>query len=527
MCVNLSRTCILASIVCVLMTHAVWPQGLPQATALGIVNAASYAPPPVSPGSLASIFGSDLTVAAASAQQTPLPTDLAGTSVTVNGSLAPLLYVSPTQINFQIPSSLDSSPFEYTQASIVVTTAAGSSAPVEIPVYYTSPSLFSDDGSGFGQAAALNVSTDGTVSLNSPMNSAAPGDFISLFGTGFGLQSGSPGPSVILGGSPLQSLNYAGLAPTLVGVDQINLQIPPGIQEACAVPITVEADGLVGPTLSVSIHSGRGQCVDPPTQSYGTVTLTKTVTSTTGGTTDSEVLTASFPSGPGITPPQAPMPSLPDSYSIGLLPSSLSRSCPLVGETQLSAGNLTVQSATSGKSFTAPPLTGVSGAQYQQALPSGFISSGEYPISASGGPVTFSGTLTIPAPIQIQSTFAPGTQISEAQPLTINWTGGTAGDLVKVSLLSSEDLVSSAYAYSYMDAGAGSFTFYPICTFNPDSTLGTGGEFCTLSLPASANASVIVEYSGASSATNVQGVTGPVQLGWVYRFVYSGLSLSD
>ena len=524
------------------MTHAVWSQGLPQTTALGIVNAASYGLP-ISPGSLASIFGNNLAAAVASARQIPLPTDLAGTSVTVNGTPAPLLYVSPTQINFQVPSSLESSPFNYTQASVVITTAAGSSAPVEVPVYYTSPSLFSDDSSGCGQAAALNVGPDGTVSLNSPMNSAAPGDFISLFGTGFGLALTQPGrppdgtpagapdtlmqePGVILAGGLLPSLIYAGLAPTLVGVDQINLQIPAGIQEACAVPIAVEAGGLVGPALSVSIHSGRGQCVDPPAQSYGTVTLTKTVTSTTAGSTDSEILTASFPSGPGVTPPQPPMPSLPGSYFGNVpLPSSVSRSCPLVGETQLSAGNLTVQSAASGKSFTAPPLTSVSEVQYQLALPSGFISSGEYPISASDGPVTFSDTLTAPAPVQIQSTFAPGTQISSSRPLTINWTGGAAGDLVKVSLLS-ENMVSGSYDYSYVDAAAGSFTFQPLCSGNPVSA-GGNGVFCTLGLPLSANASVIVEYSGASNATNVQGVTGPVQLSWVYRFVYSGLSLSD
>jgi hypothetical protein len=148
-------------------------------------------------------------------------------------------------------------------------------------------------------------------------------------------------------------------------------------------------------------------------------TLTKTVTSTIGGSTDSENLTASFPSGPGVTPPQPPTPLLPGPYSSNVpLPSSVSRSCPPVGETQLSAGNLTVQSAASGKSFTVPPLTGVSEVQYQLALPSGFISSGEYPISASDGPITFSETLTVPAPIQIQSTFAPGTQISSSQPLT-------------------------------------------------------------------------------------------------------------
>lgn len=70
----------------------------------GVVNGASFtAGAPVSPGELASIFGTNLASAAIGADVKPLPTNLNGLTVTVNGELAPLVYANPTQINFQVP----------------------------------------------------------------------------------------------------------------------------------------------------------------------------------------------------------------------------------------------------------------------------------------------------------------------------------------------------------------------------------------------------------------------------------------
>ena|SRR5579872_435355 len=99
----------------------------------GIVNAASLAPASgpghaIAPGSIASLFGQNLAATTASASGFPLPTTLAGTSLTVNGVAAPLFYVSPDQINFQMPSATDYGTFTaYGRAVVIVTTAAGSS----------------------------------------------------------------------------------------------------------------------------------------------------------------------------------------------------------------------------------------------------------------------------------------------------------------------------------------------------------------------------------------------------------------
>src|SRR5205814_5351732 len=71
----------------------------------GIVNGASFSRDAiVSPGSIVSLFGVNLALATQSASALPLPTTLAGTQVLVGGTAAPLFYVSPTQINFQMPT---------------------------------------------------------------------------------------------------------------------------------------------------------------------------------------------------------------------------------------------------------------------------------------------------------------------------------------------------------------------------------------------------------------------------------------
>ena len=229
------------------------------------------------------------------AQGTPLPTELGGTSVTFNGTRVSILFVSPSQINVVAPQYLQIALDAYTQASIVVATLVGPSTPAEVPDYQSSPGIFTTDGTGCGQAMALNVSPDGSVSVNSPSNSAAPTDYIALFGTGldfpYPLPDGAtyatgpwpaiPGAEISIDGIKAP-VSYSGLAPMLVAVDQTNFQIQQGTREGCAVPISVSTYDMLGSTVTVSIHSGRGGCVDPLLQSYGQLTLTKTTTSDTG-----------------------------------------------------------------------------------------------------------------------------------------------------------------------------------------------------------------------------------------------------
>jgi uncharacterized protein (TIGR03437 family) len=120
----------------------------------GVVNAASYAGSAkgealVVGGAIFSVFGENLAASAQRAPGTPLPTRLGGTSVTVGGIAAPLFYVSPGQINFQVPNAIAQAPRPAVpprlgvRVPVVVTTAAGVSDPVLAYVQDDASAIFS------------------------------------------------------------------------------------------------------------------------------------------------------------------------------------------------------------------------------------------------------------------------------------------------------------------------------------------------------------------------------------------------
>jgi len=194
-----------------------------------VTNAASYSTDAIAPGSLVSLFGAGLAPTTARAIGTPLPLSLADTSVTVNGVVAPLLFVSPQQINAQIPLEILAGP-----ATIVVRAVGAASAPVTVTVRAAAPGVFTD---GHGQAAVLNA--DGSV--NSTKNPASSGSTLSVFFTGQGpvaavVEDGAAPPSgkpisatstisATIGSMPVE-IPFAGLAPLYPGVAQMNLKIP-------------------------------------------------------------------------------------------------------------------------------------------------------------------------------------------------------------------------------------------------------------------------------------------------------------
>jgi len=518
----------------------------PQIASASVVNAASYAQP-VTPGSLVSIFGTNLASATASAPGQPLPIKLAGTSVTVNGVPAPLQFVSPDQINAEVPSATSVCFFCVDSATFVVTTAAGSSPAANVPLTMYAPGMFTDDGSGCGQAAALNLPA---YSVNSPSNSASPGDYLALFGTGLGPVYFPPpdgasasGPrnieiegAVSLGFNAPPSaavvLNYAGLAPGLVGVDQVNFQIPDTAQQGCSVPVSFSAY-LTSPSVTLSIHSGGGQCVDPPVQSYGLITLTKTIASGTSADGETDALSATFPSGPGLPPPQ-PLAAAPSNGYIANAPApgdipipGVSRACAVPGYTDLSAGTIAITSAS--QSIAIPPADQIGGVNYQQTLPNGFIAPGAYQVSTSGGPVSVNGAFSIGSPIQIQTaSLAPGTVVlpSSTSPFTVSWTGGDPGTLVTVYMVSGTGL-SAAADYAQADASTGSVTFDPLCSGNPAPE--GNGVVCDFGIPAG-SLQVIVDvtpYPANLASLPAQGITRPVQFAWDYRYIFGGLTLGN
>jgi uncharacterized protein (TIGR03437 family) len=527
----------------------------PQFSSSGVVNAASYAQP-ITPGSLVSIFGTNLANATASASQLPLTTELSGTSVTVNGVKAPLLFVSPEQINLETPSTTEIcyGCSDFLTASFAVTTSAGSSPTVPVPISFSAPAAFTADGSGCGPAAAQNVAEDYSVTDNSPSNSVAPGQYIAIFGTGFGLVwNGPPDGAAATGLANLQSSvgitlgvnapfvspgivpNYGGLAPGLVGVDQVNFQIPADAQQGCSVPVIIGGQ-LNSPAVTLSIHHGGGQCVNPPVQSYGLITLTKTIASGTSYDGEADTFTATFPSGPGLPAAQAfPMLQLTPSYLANAPPPSsvpvpaVSRTCSVDGYSNLSAGPISVSSPIT--SVVAQPASQVGGVTYQQTLPMGFLAPGNYQISAPGGPVEFQGSLAFGSPIQIQaSPLASGNTISSSRPFTVNWTGGDPGALVTVYMVAGIGLSARA-DYAQADASSGSLTFVPLCSGNPISA-GGNGVICYFGISGTnpGEFEVIVDVTPSASdiaSWSAKGVTGALQAFWDYRYIFGGLTLGN
>ncbi len=224
----------------------------------GVTNAASFTQnTPVAAGSLISIFGSSLASSLSAADSVPLSTALGDVqSVTINGIAAPLLFVSPQQVNAQVPWEVNAN-----TATVVVNRGGGASQPVTFSLAAAAPGIFSLN-FGSGQAIAINL--DG--SLAAPAGSvpgiaahpAKRGDTIIVLATGLGavspaaktgansrdtLRTTSITPVVLIGGVPA-AVAFSGLSPDFVGVNQLNVVVPAGATPGDKVPIQLQAAGI-------------------------------------------------------------------------------------------------------------------------------------------------------------------------------------------------------------------------------------------------------------------------------------------
>ncbi|MEO8125873.1 MAG: hypothetical protein ABJF23_24245 [Bryobacteraceae bacterium] len=414
----------------------------------GVRNSASYTP---GVRGLVTIFGSNLANSTEIATTTPLPTMLGGTRVTFGGKEAFLLYVSPKQINLQVPFPVSSE-----DGRIIVSTAAGSSDEytADNSQNYSQMGLFTTNENGCGQASALNVSAEtGAISVNSPSNSASPGDYISLYGTGLYaykprsyIPDGNPAPNAPLYSAGPDAFTvdfqnparatWEGVAPGLIGVDQFNLKLAPTTREGCAVPVQVMAEGSSRP-VTVAVRKGGGPCVDPTAVGYGEITWERSAMVTTANTAVSETLSVSLQSSPGRTIPSPP--SYIDHDDRFLQSYYVGPSCPIPGYRSLDAGTVTAQ-LTGGNvdASTVPvPNTQIAGLMmYEAALPAGTIQPGTFRLSATGGAGSgaFHSSVRIGSGIQITTALANKT-IPTDQPLIVNWIGGDPDSWVTVKLV--------------------------------------------------------------------------------------------
>lgn len=217
----------------------------PQLTSAGTVNGANWRSGDFAPGSLITLFGKKFSTATASSAGFPLPTTLAGVRVIVNGALAPLLYVSPTQINAVVPAEV-----WLGRGGVIVQNGLGQNRQVPITVTETAPELFVWNS---GDVIAFNA--DGK--MNGAANPAAAGSVITVYLTGVGpvdppvptgSQAGIQPLSVStadywaeVGGVPAE-VEWLGMAPGYSGLGQANIRIPAGLSGRMAIKLFINGE---------------------------------------------------------------------------------------------------------------------------------------------------------------------------------------------------------------------------------------------------------------------------------------------
>lgn len=238
-------------------------------SSLGVISASAYgAFPSIAPGTWVEIYGSNLETnpqariwGGADFTGINAPTTLGGTTVTIGGRLAFIDYVSPTQVNAQVPSDVPPEP-----QPVVVTTAGGSSAAYTVQVNPIQPGLLAPPAFQLnGNQYIVALYPDGVtyvlppgITNAVPTRLTKPGDTIVLYGVGFGpVTPNTPAGQIVQQANTLQSpiqvffagtparVTYNGLTPTFVGLYQFNVVVP-NVAASNAVPLTFSVGSTTG-----------------------------------------------------------------------------------------------------------------------------------------------------------------------------------------------------------------------------------------------------------------------------------------
>jgi uncharacterized protein (TIGR03437 family) len=234
-------------------------QAQPSVAPGGVLNGASFIKgQPVAPGSIVSIFGSNLSSGLQIADSVPLSTSLGGVTVTFNDTTAPLYFVSSGQINAQVP-------YEVQPGSVNIVVKNGtSSSPVAFDLAPAAPGVFSIP-IGVGNGIIINL--DGSLAAPSgsipgyPTHPAKGGDVVIVLATGLGATNPQAitghdsldvtrftmgNPTVLVGGVaiPQANVQFSGLAPQFPGVYQLNIKLPDTVATGDKVPFQIQMNGI-------------------------------------------------------------------------------------------------------------------------------------------------------------------------------------------------------------------------------------------------------------------------------------------
>ncbi|MGH9834598.1 MAG: hypothetical protein ACRD9Y_16400 [Blastocatellia bacterium] len=254
-------------------THGrgVFRLALPIPRVAATVSAASFSPEGLASEAIVAAFGANLAPEVQVATAIPLPTSLAGTSVIVRDSagierLAPLFFVSPAQVNYQIPPGTTIG-----SAMVTIANSGGAVSASTGVIVRVGPGLFVANGNGQGVAAAVavRVKADGSQSFEPvatfdqaqnrfvpvPIDLGPPTDTVVLvlFGTGLRNRSAQSAVNVKLGGVDA-AVQYASAAPGFVGLDQVNVVAPRALAGRGEIDVALTADGRAANMLRLAFR---------------------------------------------------------------------------------------------------------------------------------------------------------------------------------------------------------------------------------------------------------------------------------
>jgi uncharacterized protein (TIGR03437 family) len=225
----------------------------PVFTAASVVNGADFLSG-IAPGEIVSIFGSNLATGVFSAQALPLPTTLGGASLALNGMPMPLFYVSPTQINAQVPFLAASGPLSI-RTSVTATQT--------VSVVPIAPGIFTTNGT---QGVIVNAD----YTLADASHPAVSGSLVTMYCTGLGavtpaVQEGAAAPvppattltvPLILVGPSRQyaQVTFSGLSPGSAGLYQLNFMVPAGIAPS-TVNVQLYSNGVVSNIVTMAVQN--------------------------------------------------------------------------------------------------------------------------------------------------------------------------------------------------------------------------------------------------------------------------------
>ena len=238
-----------------------------KAETASIVSAANPAAAAIAPGSLATAYGKDLANSKAAGTPLPLPATFGGTSVSIqdssgNTTLAPLLYVSPTQVNFEVPPAV-----AIGTSTITVASGDGTQSIASEQIAAVAPGLFELNSAGLAAAYVIlyhpggaetveqvySVTSSGEVVTNAvSLGSSTDTPYLFLFGTGFEA-AGTAGVKVSIGGINVP-VTFAGSQGGFVGLDQANVELPASLAGKGKVTIQLTADGLAANAVNITFQ---------------------------------------------------------------------------------------------------------------------------------------------------------------------------------------------------------------------------------------------------------------------------------